>query len=151
MKLVMIAACDNAWGIGRDNKLAWSEPADLAHFRERTMHQHLIMGRKTFNGLPRKLNGRTIHVLSRRTDGEGIQLVDALQIARDQGAVEILVAGGGEIYRQLEPLCDYAEITRVPGNYNCDTFMPDLNRLGWKKFGEKSLTDTLNVEYWRKS
>lgn len=151
MKLTIIAACDSAWGIGRTNTLAWHEPADLAHFKERTMNQHLIMGRRTFEGLPKTLKGRTIHVLSRREDGTGLDFNSVIEIGRDNGLSEILIAGGGEIYRQLEPYCEYAEITRIPGQYDCDTFMPNLAERGWKLFAEKLLTPKLIIEYWRKS
>jgi dihydrofolate reductase len=150
MKLTLIAACDTAWGIGRANSLAWHEPADLAHFKQRTMGQHLIMGRRTFAGLPKTLKGRTIHVLSRRDDGTGLDLQSALEVGYDHGVAEMIVAGGGEIYRQLEPLCSHAEITRIPGNFACDTFMPNLAERGWRLFAEKLLTPTLIIEYWRK-
>jgi dihydrofolate reductase len=151
MKLTLIAACDDAWGIGRNNTLAWHEPSDLAHFRERTMGKHLLMGRKTFDGLPRALKGRTIHVLSRNAEGTGLHFGSILEIGVDLGLNEMLVAGGGEIYRQLEPQCQFAEITRIPGDHQCDTFMPNLRLLGWKKFAEKLLTESITVEYWRKS
>ena len=150
MKLTMIAACDQAWGIGRANSLAWHEPADLAHFKQRTMGQHLIMGSRTFAGLPKSLKGRTIHVLSRQDDGTGLDLQSALEVGRKYGVGEMLVAGGGEIYRQLEPLCSHAEITRIPGLHQCDTFMPNLVDRGWRLIAEKLLTPTLIVEYWRK-
>jgi dihydrofolate reductase len=146
----MIAACDDVWGIGRANSLAWHEPADLAHFKRRTMDQHLIMGRRTFESLPTTLKGRTIHVLSRRDDGSGMDFESAIEIGRDNGLDEMLVAGGGEIYRQLEPHCTYAEITRIPGNFNCDTFMPNLAEQGWILLAAKLLTQNIVIEYWRK-
>jgi dihydrofolate reductase len=151
MKLTMIAACDKAWGIGRANSLAWHEPADLAHFKQRTMGQHLIMGRRTFQSLPATLKGRTIHVLSRREDADGLDILSAIEVGHDNGLSEMLVAGGGEIYRQLEPFCSHAEITRIPGQFDCDTFMPNLSELGWRLFAGKLLTPTLVIEYWRKS
>ncbi|TLX17053.1 dihydrofolate reductase [Rhizobium sp. MHM7A] len=150
MKLTMIAACDRAWGIGRANSLGWHEPADLAHFKQRTMGQHLIMGRRTFESLPTTLRGRTIHVLSRSEDGNGLNIQAAIEVGHDNGLSEMLVAGGGEIYRQLEPFCSHAEITRIPGQFNCDTFMPNLSELGWRLFAEKLLTPTLIIEFWRK-
>lgn len=146
----MIAACDQAWGIGRANSLAWHEPADLKHFKQRTMGQHLIMGRRTFESLPATLKGRTIHVLSRRESGDGLNIQSALEAGRENGLSEMLVAGGGEIYRQLEPLCSHAEITRIPGKFNCDTFMPNLAELGWRLLADELLTPNLIIEYWRK-
>jgi dihydrofolate reductase len=151
MKLTMIAACDQAWGIGRANSLAWHEPADLAHFKQRTMGRHLIMGRRTFENLPTTLKGRTIHVLSRRDDEKGLSIQSAIEVGHDNGLAEMLVVGGGEIYRQLEPLCSRAEITRIPGRFDCDTFMPNLGEMGWQLFAEQLLTPTLIIEYWRKS
>lgn len=151
MHLTMIAACDATWGIGHKNALPWHIPADMKHFRERTMGRHLIMGRTTFETLPVALKGRHIHVAS-RTKHEGCfaTIDDIIETGRDLGLDEMLVAGGAEIYRQLEPHCSFAEITRIPGSFVCDTYLVNLSKLGWSMFGSKNLTPDVSVEYWRK-
>lgn len=151
MKLTLIAGCDTFWGIGNKNRLPWHAPADLKHFRERTMGRHLIMGRKTFETLPTALKGRHIHVASRKKhEANYASVEDIFEIATDQGVDELLIAGGAEIYRRLEPLCSFAEITRIPGHFECDSWMVNLAEQGWSIFGTKSLTQDITVEYWRK-
>jgi dihydrofolate reductase len=152
MNLIIIAACDANWGIGYQNGLPWHEPADLKHFRDRTMGKHLIMGRKTHDGLPGILKGRTIHVASRSEGRDGATTIEnIIDTGIDLGLDEMLVAGGAEIYRAMEPLCSFAEITRIPGSHLCDTHLVNLAERGWTRFADKSLTHDIIVEYWRKS
>jgi dihydrofolate reductase len=150
MNLVIIAAADAQWGIGNQNMLPWNAPADLKHFRERTMGKHLIMGRRTFEGLPGQLKGRYIHVASRSEAGNAASIEDIIDIGIDLGLDEMLVAGGAEIYRSIERYCSFAEITRIPGTHICDTHLVDLAERGWTHFANKSLTNDIVVEYWRK-
>ncbi len=150
MNLIIIAACDANWGIGYQNGLPWYVPADLRHFRERTMGKHLIMGRKTFEGLPVSLKGRHVHVASRSEYGTAAAIEDIVDHGIDLGLDEMLVAGGAEIYRSMEPFCSFAEITRIPGNYPCDTHLINLKECGWTRFADKPLTNDIVIEYWRK-
>lgn len=148
MRITMIAAADEAWGIGRAGDLPWRCPEDLRHFRKRTMDGRLLMGRTTFEGLPVKLDGRTIHVVS-STSEHGFTSIDRAIATLGRAAnSEILVAGGGRLYAAAMPYCTHAEVTRIAGVHECDAFMPDLEKAGWHLDHRKPLTDSIEIEYW---
>jgi dihydrofolate reductase len=129
--------------IGRDNKLPWRIPSDIARFKEITLGHPVIMGRKNWESIPdkfRPLPGRTNIVLTRQAmyRAEGATIVDsiegALEVAsRSPGAEEIFVIGGEEIYRQFVPLAKRVYITWVhaPPTTKGDTHFPEIGR-GWR-------------------
>ena len=119
--------------IGKDGALPWHLPADLRHFKRMTMGADgqglpMIMGRKTFEGLPGLLPDRRHIVLTRRErwDSEGCEVVrsaaDALALA---GNGDIAVIGGAAIFDVFEPLADRIELTQVHADFSGDTFMPE--------------------------
>lgn len=148
LRITMIMAADESWGIGRSGGLPWRCPEDLRHFRRRTMGGRLLMGRTTFAGLPARLDGRTIHVLS-SASGDGFATVDgALAALAGTSHEEIIVAGGGRLYAAALPYCTHAEVTRMKGSHGCDTFAPDLAAAGWKIERRANLSDNIEIEYW---
>lgn len=140
----MIAACDANWGIGKDNRLLVSIPADMKFFREMTMGRTVVMGRKTLESFPggKPLKGRKNIVLTssegRKAEGLWtVHSVDALlKLLREDPAFageEVYCIGGGSVYRLLLPYCDTAYITRIDHVYEADTFFPDLQSdPGWR-------------------
>ena len=68
MKISMIAAMAHDRVIGLDNQMPWHLPADLKHFKARTLGKPIIMGRKTWDSLGRPLPGRLNLVVSRQAD-----------------------------------------------------------------------------------
>ena len=140
----MIAACDANWGIGKDNRLLVSIPADMKFFREMTMGRTVVMGRKTLESFPggKPLKGRKNIVLTssegRKAEGLWtVHSVDALlKLLRQDPAFageEVYCIGGGSVYRLLLPYCDTAYITRIDHVYEADTFFPDLQSdPGWR-------------------
>jgi dihydrofolate reductase len=151
MKITVIAAADDDWGIGAAGALPWRCPEDLRHFKSRTLGGVLVMGRTTFEGLPRKLDGRTIVVVS-STGPEEFRSADrVLATLSAHGPQEIIVAGGGRLYEAALPYCTHAEITRMRGKHECDAFMPDLAARGWVLVRTEPLTEEINIEYWETS
>ncbi|NTF17392.1 dihydrofolate reductase [Agrobacterium rubi] len=148
MRITMIAAADEAWGIGRDGDLPWRCPEDLRHFRKRTMGGDLVMGRTTFEGLPVKLDGRNIHVVSSASVSGMTSIDEALATLSREQRDEILVAGGGRVYDGALAYCTHAEITRIPGSHDCDAFAPDLGKAGWHLERKEQLTENIEIEYW---
>lgn len=121
--------------IGRDNQLVWHQPADLRHFKETTIGKPVIMGRKTFESVGKSLPGRTTVVVTRRDDfvAPGCLLAGSLEQALEMvsSEPEILIAGGGEIYRQAIPVCDRMYITIIEHEFDGDTFFPEFDQGEW--------------------
>ena len=118
-QLSLIAALDRDFAIGKDNTLPWHLPADLKRFKALTMGKPLLMGRRTAESLGRALPGRRNLVLTRsgRVPFEGMQAVaaldEALQLASDDGAGELCVIGGGEIFAMTLPIATRMHLTWV--------------------------------------
>jgi len=129
--MTIILAADNDLAIGKNGKLLAHIPADMEFFKKTTTGGIVVMGRKTWDSLPKKpLSDRENCVISRT--------VDALDGARVFGSVEdfcdyakkadgkIFVIGGAEIYRQLLPHCDEVLITRIYESFGGDVFFEDI-------------------------
>ncbi len=142
--------------IGRDNKLLWHIPEDLANFKAVTMGKPLIMGRKTFESLPGILPGRP-HVILTRTPPEnpgsdlhyatsvedGLKL--AYNIARNIGVDEIFIIGGAEIYKEAleRSYIDKIYLTRVHEPFIGDAYFPVLDKSYWKTVSKKDFDGEL--------
>ena len=134
--LELIAACDEAGGIGRNGGLLTYCAEDMAHFRRTTMGGIVVMGRRTMESLParRPLAGRENVVLSRTVErAEGFHIVHdlaalwALLGAMTQDAPRpIFTIGGAACYRLLLPYVRRAHVTRLTGTYGADVFLPPL-------------------------
>ncbi len=147
--MILIAAADRNWGIGKDGGLLAHIPEDMKFFAAQTTGQVIVMGRKTLESFPggKPLKNRVNIVIThdREYDGKGAVVVhSARELEEETGNYpgrRIYVAGGGTIYRMLLPLCSRALITRIEHQFDADTFMPDLDREeGWileKKGDEK--------------
>jgi len=136
---LIVAKADNGV-IGRDNKMPWHIPAELKHFKARTMGKPIIMGRKTFDSLGRVLPGRPHVVISRSALSlpencyAARSLQEAISTAQtlvEQG--EVVVIGGAEIYRQALPLVDRLYLTEVHIEPEGDTWFPELNPGDWQE------------------
>jgi dihydrofolate reductase len=144
----IVVAADDAWGIGKDNGLPWPRlREDLAHFKRITCaaadgkRNAILMGRRTFASKEvggRALPRRQTVVISRSAqtlpDGVlgAISIDEALDRARAVADVDqLFVVGGAEIYRVAiaHPALRYAYLTRVRGNFECDTTIPNLDEL----------------------
>jgi dihydrofolate reductase len=116
--------------IGRGGELPWRLPRDLKHFRAITWGKPIVMGRKTHESLGRPLPGRTNIILTRRPGFEAPGCVvvgsigEALDHARATGGDELMVVGGGEVYRDFLPTCSKVHLTLVEGDFQGDTFFP---------------------------
>lgn len=128
--------------IGREGGLPWHISSDLKRFKEITMGKPVIMGRKTWESLPRKpLPGRRNIVVTRR-DGfsvEGAEVAASAEaaLALTEGAPEVAVIGGGEIYRLFWPLVDRIYLTEVDLDVEGDTHFPRLDPAGWREIARE--------------
>lgn len=123
--------------IGKNNELLWHISADLKFFKATTMGKSIIMGRKTFQSLPRALPGRKNIVISRNASFEapGATVVTDIEAAlRESETEEVFIIGGESIYREFIPLADKLYITEVGfEDRDADAFFPELCPEGWEK------------------
>jgi dihydrofolate reductase len=135
MKISIIVAASANNVIGADGGLPWYLPEDLRRFKKTTMGKPMIMGRATFESIGRALPGRRSIVLTRQQDfdAEGCDVVPTIDaaLASAGNADEVMIIGGGEIYRQFLPMADRIYLTRVQTEINGDTLFPELDMSEW--------------------
>lgn len=138
VKGTLLVAFDRLRGIGRAGIIPWKISADLKQFRAKTLTHSVIMGRKTWDTLPnRPLADRLNIVVSRNpvqanypgvihTDSIENALCHAIYCKQDS---KIFIIGGGQIYKYCldNDLVDTIEATQIDGDYQCDTFFPDIS------------------------
>ena len=124
--------------IGREGDLPWRLPADLKRVKALTMGKPLIMGRKTFESLPKLLPGRRHIVLTHDKDwrADGAEVAhspdEAIAIAHANGAFpEIIIFGGAQIYALFWDRFDRLETTQVHAQTCGDTFIPLIDQADW--------------------
>jgi len=128
--------------IGRDGDLPWRLKSDLALFKANTLGKPILMGRKTWDSLPRKpLPGRMNVVLSRDGSFQPEQAVvcesfmEAVQMAREQaeedGAAEVCVIGGRSLFEAALPKAKRLYLTEVAAKVEGDVHFPDFDESAW--------------------
>ena len=138
---IIVAVADNGV-IGRNGDLPWRMPSDLRRFRALTMGKPVVMGRRTWQSLPKALDGRDNIVVTRDRSftAPGIEVVGSLGAALDlaaaaatrRGGDEIMVIGGGEIYAAALPAAQRIYLTRVHVSPQGDTTFPDPDPAEWQ-------------------
>jgi dihydrofolate reductase len=125
--------------IGKDGKLPWHLPEDLAHFKRVTLGAPVIMGRRTWDSLPpkfRPLPGRRNIVVTRQPDwhAEGAERAASVEQALAGCANEpkAWIIGGAELYRQTEAIAHVAEVTEIEQDFDGDAYAPTLGE-GWRE------------------
>jgi dihydrofolate reductase len=132
--VVVVAMSRTTHAIGNRNELLWHIPDDLKRFKEKTLGQPIIMGRKTFESilaiLGKPLPGRQNIVVTRNPDYayEGVLIATALEEALEKAKAldptEIHIGGGAQIYKQALPFVDKLFVTFVDNESEADTFFP---------------------------
>ena len=138
-EVVIIAAVARNRVIGKDNRLLWNIPEDMAHFKTLTAGHTVVMGRKTWESLPprfRPLPGRRNIVISRQADyaAPGAELADSLENALKLAstAATVFVIGGEQIYTQAMAVADRLEITEVDLEPTGDAATPAPDPALWR-------------------
>lgn len=153
MELNLIVAMDLNNGIGMNGELPWDAPADLAYFKKNTHGCTIIMGRKTHDSIMNShggdLTGRRSIVVTRDPERvtSGAMSVEnpyaALTQVHSGGTAWVI--GGGQIYRELMPICDNLFVTVIRQEFECDTFFPEIDPKVWRKdHVSKRLSDEKN-------
>lgn len=135
MKLIL--AADRNWAIGKDGDLLCHLPGDLKYLKEKTVGKTVIMGRGTLESLPGKkpLPKRENIVISGNPDYAVPGAVvlhsheELFDYIRDKDSDEVMVLGGGRVYRELLPYCDTCYITRIYDSFDADTWFVNLDEM----------------------
>lgn len=136
MSLSIIVARARNGVIGKDNQLIWHLSDDLKRFKTLTMGHPIVMGRKTFESLPKILPGRVHYVLTGNPDykaPEGVLLFhDVKELLAALPAGESFVIGGEHMYRELLPYADTMYITEIEEDFEGDAYFPRFDPFRWK-------------------
>lgn len=149
-KVSLIAALtERSRVVGKSGTIPWHLPDDLKYFREKTLNRAVIMGRKTFESIGRALPRRLNIIVSRSRPTSDIgqsplsegtsmawaaSLEEALSIVNEDrwksqlpnlDTSEVMIIGGGEIYRQALPIADRLYLTLIESTFDGDTYFPE--------------------------
>lgn len=138
-KISIIVAIGNNRVIGIKNALPWKLPADMEHFRQLTVGKPVIMGQRTFESISKALPGRIniVLTLDKNFQAPGCiaaySIEEALRIAREKGAKEVMIGGGASVYKQFLPLANKIYLTLIEGDFEGDAFFPEFDRGNWQE------------------
>ena len=128
-----ILACDQEWGIGKDGNLPWPHnPADLKWFKDNTSGFIIVMGKSTWDSLPRKPLPNRSNIIVTSSE-KGNDLPDYQFIKFDAAKEELVnlnklqdvwIIGGAKLVIGLLDIIDEFHLSRIQGAYDCDTFLP---------------------------
>ncbi len=153
MQLNLIFAKSRNGVIGKDGKLPWHLPEDLAHFKRVTLGSPVIMGRKTWDSLParfRPLPGRTNVVVTHQSDWSepgalrAAGLADALAMCAS--AEQVWVIGGAQLYAQTIALASTAVVTDIDADFDGDAFAPQFSAQ-WRETSRETHTTVNGLRY----
>jgi dihydrofolate reductase len=138
-KISIIAAVADNYAIGKANNLPWHLPADLKHFRQLTTGHAIVMGKRTFESLPKGplSNRKNIVLTSVMSEGvnegyfEADSLEDAVYLCEHEEKVFII--GGATVYKQSVNKVDTMYITWIHNDFSADTYFPEIDFNEWKE------------------
>ncbi len=157
MAITGIVALDQNLAIGKDGKLPWHYSADMKFFKETTIGNIVVMGRRTWLTLKGPLKDRTNIVLSRDSNLSAdpsiivMRDVDAVvEFAREREA-ELFVIGGASVYEAFLSRIQRWIVTEVPLSVEgADTFMPASFREGFEMYELRQLDENLRVKFYER-
>lgn len=125
----LIVACDPKGGIGYENKLPWSKiEGDLPRFKQLTTGKVVIMGRNTWESLPKKPLANRINVVVSSKDIPGITTLNSLPDKDNMDLRDVWLIGGAKLINSSWHLINEVHLTKTFAEYSCDTFI-DLLKL----------------------
>lgn len=152
MKISIVVAVSDNDAIGTGGDLLWRLPKDMQYFKEVTLGHHVVMGRKTYESIPEKfrpLPGRVNVVITRQKgyQAPGCKIVssveEAIKFAEMNEEDEVMIIGGGEVYREVFGIADKIYLTKVHHTFRgADTYFPEVTKLNWQPvFRERHFAD----------
>ncbi len=138
MVTLVLAMAENGV-IGKDGAIPWRIADDLRRFKRLTVGKTVVMGRKTWDSLPRKpLPDRINIVVTRQVDwaAEGAVRAASFEDALSKAGAGVMVIGGGEIYRQALAQADRIELTQVHRSFDGDARFA-FDQSGWREIARE--------------
>jgi dihydrofolate reductase len=161
-RVSLVAAVAENGVIGVDGEMPWHYPADLKHFEETTMGHPVVLGRRTYESIERRLDGplpgRTNVVLSRRESldlpagavhaSDVDEALDLAEAALEDDTGTVYVGGGATVYEAFLGEADELLITEIPEAPDGDTRFPDIGD-GWREVDRATEGELAFVTYRR--
>ncbi len=157
MSIIGIVAVDQNLVIGKDGRLPWHYSADMKFFKQTTIGNAVVMGRRTWLTLKGPLKDRQNILLSRDPN---VQTNDGVVVKRDVEAVldlmqnvdsDLYVIGGAQVYESFRPHLDRWIVTEIPLTVEgADTFMPANFLDGFEMFELRQLDEGLRVKFYER-
>jgi dihydrofolate reductase len=133
---IIVAIAENQ-AIGKNNDLLWHIPADLKRFKEITTGHPVIMGKRTWESLPRRPLPNRLNIVITDVPGEQFENCEMAYSVEDAMArcktdEENFIIGGASVYRQFLPHADRLYLTMVKKSFDADVFFPEIDYSQWK-------------------
>ena len=143
MAINIIAAVGKNLELGKNGNLIWHIPEDLKYFKENTMGKTIVMGRNTFNSLPKLLPGRK-HIILSKTGDFNKDIGDSLIFTSKEELIDyintelknedVFVIGGASIYSMFIDICDKMYLTRIGAeDKDADAYFPKFSAKDWSR------------------
>ena len=151
-----VVALSNNNVIGVDNNLPWNLKKDLAHFKVYTTNKIIVMGRKTFESIGRPLPNRLNFVVSKtieKIEGAHIftstdkALSNAKNLCLENNYKEIVIIGGGYLFRETLDVVNKLVLTRVDCDIDGDVYYPEINLESWQEISSIEYKKDSENEY----
>ena len=150
-EITLIAAVSENNALGKNNQLIWHLSEDLKRFKRLTQGHSIIMGRKTFESMPKALPNRKNIILTRNKGykAQNAWVVHTIEEALKltEGDSQPFIIGGGEIYKLFLYHADSIELTRIHRNFEADTFFPEIDYKNWELVEEEKHLSSENQPY----
>lgn len=151
MQISIIAAMAKNRVIGHNNKLPWSLPSDLRRFRQLSMGHTLLMGRKTFESIGTLLDGRRTIILSRdssfRVPGAEVAADIGVALKLAQGAEQLFICGGEDLYRQGMRLATKIYLTELAQDFAGDRYFPEIPADKFRQVWHEQIEDCYDYTF----
>ena len=152
MQITLIAALAQNRIIGNANQIPWHIPEDFAFFKRYTTGKPIIMGRKTWDSLPRKpLPNRRNIVITRQADwqADGAEAVRDFQAALQAcaGEREAMIIGGAKIYAIALPFATDLRLTEIALAPAGDAYFPEFSRDEWREVAREAQVSEKGLAY----
>lgn len=147
MSITIIAAIGKNRELGKKCDLIWHIPEDLKYFKEKTMGKTIVMGKNTFNSLPKLLPGRK-HVILSEDDAFNKDIGDSVVFYNKEDLMkylnadlkdeEVFITGGASMYTMFVDICDKMYLTMIDAeDKDADVYFPEFDKNNWETGLEK--------------